>query len=80
MNARIGARPFLALSRLGLARAMVARGSPGDQPAARALAAAAAAELRRLDLPGPLATATPCSPASTPPLARLTRCHPGNRR
>ena len=57
VNARIGARPFLALSRLGLARAMVARGSPGDQPSARALVTAAAAEFRRLDLPGPLATA-----------------------
>jgi DNA-binding NarL/FixJ family response regulator len=57
VNARIGARPFLALSRLGLARAMVARGNPGDQPAARNLALAAAAEFRRLDLPGPLATA-----------------------
>ena len=57
VNARIGARPFLALSRLGLARALTARGDPGDQPAARALATAAAAEFRRLDLPGPLAAA-----------------------
>jgi DNA-binding CsgD family transcriptional regulator len=57
VNARIGARPFLALSRLGLARALTARAGPGDQPAARALATTAAAEFRRLDLPGPLATA-----------------------
>ena len=66
MNARIGARPFLALSRLGLARALVARalaagagaGSGGLARArARALVIEAAAEFRRLDLPGPLATA-----------------------
>jgi DNA-binding CsgD family transcriptional regulator len=66
MNARIGARPFLALSRLGLARALVARalaagagaGSGGLARArARALVTEAAAEFRRLDLPGPLATA-----------------------
>jgi DNA-binding CsgD family transcriptional regulator len=57
MNARIGARPFLALSRLGLARALVARGDPGDRPTARNLVTQAAAEFRRLDLPGPLADA-----------------------
>jgi len=57
MNARIGARPFLALSRLGLAKALVARGVDRDLPAARALVGAAAAEFRRLDLPGPLAAA-----------------------
>jgi len=57
MNARIGARPFLALSRLGLARALVANGNPGDLPAARTLAAEAAAEFRRLDLPGRLTAA-----------------------
>jgi DNA-binding NarL/FixJ family response regulator len=57
MNARIGARPFLALSRLGLAKALVAQGQPGDLPAARTLVAEAAAEFRRLDLPGPLAAA-----------------------
>jgi DNA-binding CsgD family transcriptional regulator/tetratricopeptide (TPR) repeat protein len=87
MNARIGARPFLALSRLGLARALAARAQvpgtqvagaqvasaqvasaqvasaqlagadPGDLSAARALVTEAAGEFRRLDLPGPLATA-----------------------
>ena len=57
MNARIGARPFLALSRLGLAKALAARGVAGDLPAARALVTEAAAEFRRLDLPGPLAAA-----------------------
>jgi len=57
MNARIGARPFLAQSRLGLARALTAKGDPGDLPAARALASQAAAEFRRLEMPGPLASA-----------------------
>jgi DNA-binding CsgD family transcriptional regulator len=57
MNARIGARPFLALSRLGLARSLAANANPGDLPAARNLVAEAAAEFRRLDLPGPLAAA-----------------------
>jgi DNA-binding CsgD family transcriptional regulator len=57
MNARIGARPFLALSRLGLAKALVANGNGGDLPTARALVTEAAAEFRRLDLPGPLADA-----------------------
>jgi len=57
MNARIGARPFLALSRLGLAKALMAKGNPGDLRTARALAAEAAAEFRQLDLPGPLAAA-----------------------
>jgi len=57
MNARIGARPFLALSRLGLAKALVAGANPGDLPTARALVTQAAAEFRRLSLPGPLATA-----------------------
>jgi DNA-binding CsgD family transcriptional regulator/tetratricopeptide (TPR) repeat protein len=62
MNARIGARPFLALSRLGLARALLARaltsqGAPGDLNTARVLVTEAAAEFRRLELPGPLVTA-----------------------
>ncbi len=57
MNARIGARPFLALSRLGLATALVAKGDPGDLATARTLVTEAAAEFRRLDLPGPLTAA-----------------------
>jgi DNA-binding CsgD family transcriptional regulator len=61
MNARIGARPFLALSRLGLARALSAKDGAKDgtedRGAARALVTRAAAEFRRLDLPGPLAVA-----------------------
>jgi DNA-binding CsgD family transcriptional regulator/tetratricopeptide (TPR) repeat protein len=57
MNARIGARPFLALSRLGLAKAVLAKAHPGSLPTARTLVTAAAAEFRRLDLPGPLTAA-----------------------
>lgn len=57
MNAKIGARPFLALSRLGLAKALVAGASRGDLPTARALTVEAAAQFRQLDLPGPLAAA-----------------------
>ena len=62
-NVRIGAAPFLALSRLGRARVMRCRATgsamtvsdPGDaiRPA-RELARQAAAEFRRLDMPGPL--------------------------
>ncbi|TVY98952.1 LuxR family transcriptional regulator [Trebonia kvetii] len=60
MNSRIGARPFTALSRFGLARAL----SVGQPPApagiseAAEMAARAAEEFRRLDMPGPLARAT----------------------
>jgi DNA-binding NarL/FixJ family response regulator len=55
MNARIGARPFTALSRLGWAQALLGAGR--DLAQARALAEPAAAEFRRLDMPGPLRTA-----------------------
>ncbi|WP_053734833.1 LuxR family transcriptional regulator [Nocardia sp. NRRL S-836] len=48
MNARIGARPFAALSRLGLAEALLA---DGDRAAARTSATLAAAEFRALGLP-----------------------------
>ncbi|MGW6443393.1 ATP-binding protein [Lentzea sp. NPDC055074] len=51
MNASIGARPFAALSRLGLARALT------DHTAARTLATEAAAEFRALDMPIRLAEA-----------------------
>ena len=49
MNARVGARPHTALSRLGLARALLASG--GSLAEAGALAAGAATEFRRLDIP-----------------------------
>ncbi len=54
MNAAIGARPFLALSRLGLAQALMVT---GDLLEARVLATQAAAEFRALDLPVRLAAA-----------------------
>ena len=63
-NARIGARPFVALSRLGWATALLTRwrdlsleSAPGDLAAARSLATQAAAEFRRLDMPGRLRAA-----------------------
>lgn len=49
MNARVGARPHTALSRLGLARALLASG--GSLAEAGALAAGATTEFRRLDMP-----------------------------
>jgi DNA-binding NarL/FixJ family response regulator len=49
MNARIGARPYTALSRLALARALLASG--GSLAEAAPLAAEAAGEFRRLAMP-----------------------------
>jgi DNA-binding CsgD family transcriptional regulator len=57
MNVRVGARPYTALSRLGWARTLLQRGHGEDLPAAAELADTAAAEFRRLDMPGPLAIA-----------------------
>jgi DNA-binding CsgD family transcriptional regulator/tetratricopeptide (TPR) repeat protein len=61
VNRRLGARPYTALSRLGLATALraTAAGAPGDGAAGRlaealVLAKDAARELRRLGMPGPL--------------------------
>ena len=60
LNQRLGARPFTALSRLGLARALVAVGPDHDASTGESVGALledAAGEFRRLDMPGPLATA-----------------------
>jgi DNA-binding CsgD family transcriptional regulator len=60
MNGRLGARPFTALSRLGVARALIDLGRDGDASAGesvRELLEGAVGEFRRLDMPGPLATA-----------------------
>ena len=60
MNARIGARPYTALSRLGWARALDALGldtDPHDGTPAVQLVGQAGDEFERLDMPGPLATA-----------------------
>ncbi|MFC7386780.1 ATP-binding protein [Sphaerisporangium rhizosphaerae] len=57
VNVRLGARPWLVHSWLALADVLLRRGAPGDHDEAATLAARAAAEARRLDLPGPLARA-----------------------
>jgi DNA-binding CsgD family transcriptional regulator len=62
MNSRIGARPFTARNRLGWARALLDRAATdaarsSDLADAETLVAEAAAEFRRLDMPGPLRTA-----------------------
>jgi DNA-binding CsgD family transcriptional regulator len=57
MNSRIGARPFTALSRLGWAQTLLARGRGSDLGEALELATGAAAEFRRLDMPGRLGIA-----------------------
>jgi DNA-binding CsgD family transcriptional regulator len=54
VDAALGAQPFLATGRLGLARALAAT---GDLPRAIPLARAAAADARRLDMPGTLRAA-----------------------
>ncbi len=48
MDTEIGARPFIALGHLGLARTLIAR---GDLPAARTAAEQAAAAFRRIEMP-----------------------------
>jgi DNA-binding CsgD family transcriptional regulator len=57
VNTKIGARPFVALARLGWADALRGRAAPGDNAAALVLAGQAAAETRRLDMPGHCARA-----------------------
>ena len=54
LNQRLGARPFTALSRLGLAGVLAGRGRADDVPEALGLVRDAARELRRLGMPGPL--------------------------
>jgi len=54
VDSLLGARPYLAWGRLGLARAL---GGSGDRAKAVELAHAAAAEARRLDMPGLLRAA-----------------------
>jgi DNA-binding CsgD family transcriptional regulator len=53
VNARIGARPFVALARLDWAGALLVRAARGDLPQALDLARQAALEADRLDMPGP---------------------------
>ena len=54
IDARVGARPAAVLDGVQLAAALVARDGPGDPARALGLARAAAAEARRLGMPGPL--------------------------
>jgi DNA-binding NarL/FixJ family response regulator len=54
VDSMLGARPYLAHGRMGLARAL---GATGDLPRAVDLARAAAADARRLDMPGLLRAA-----------------------
>jgi DNA-binding CsgD family transcriptional regulator len=57
MNQRIGARAFVALSRLGLATAWARQRRSGQLPAVLTLLDQTIPELRRLDMPGPLRAA-----------------------
>lgn len=58
VNTRIGARPEVVLTRLGLAEALMGRSGPADVQRAGGQAREAAEEARRLGMPGPLARAT----------------------
>ena len=58
VNTRIGARPEVVLTRLGLAEALMGRSGPADVQRAESQAREAADEARRLGMPGPLARAT----------------------
>ena len=58
INTKAGARPFVALARLDWADALRSRGAPGDSAEALVLARQAAAETRRLDMPGHYGRAT----------------------
>jgi DNA-binding CsgD family transcriptional regulator len=57
VNTRIGARPFVVLARLDWADTLRTRAARDDYQQARVLARQAAAEARRLDMPGPAARA-----------------------
>jgi DNA-binding CsgD family transcriptional regulator/nucleoside-triphosphatase THEP1 len=53
IDTRLGARPLVTLTRLDWAGSLRTRAARGDYPQARLLAWQAAAEARRLDMPGP---------------------------
>jgi len=53
VNARLGARPQVVLTRLDWAATLAGRATSGDLAQARVLARQATAEARRLDMPGP---------------------------
>jgi DNA-binding CsgD family transcriptional regulator/tetratricopeptide (TPR) repeat protein len=66
MNVRIAARPFVALARLGIAQSLVALGADAAQ--SHRLRDEAAAEFRRLDMPGQLAAAERLTTTGSSPL------------
>ncbi len=53
VNTRLGARPFVVVTRLDWATTLAGRAADDDLAPARELARQAAAEARRLDMPGP---------------------------
>ena len=53
LNTRLGARPFVVVTRLDWAATLAGRGAGDDLAQARALVRQAAIEARRLDMPGP---------------------------
>ena len=53
VNTRLGARPFVVVTRLDWATTLAGRAAGDDLAQARELARQAAAEARRLDMPGP---------------------------
>jgi DNA-binding CsgD family transcriptional regulator len=57
VHTRLGARPLVALTRLDTAAVLRDRGTRDDLARARELARQAAAEARRIDMPGPAARA-----------------------
>jgi DNA-binding CsgD family transcriptional regulator len=72
VDAALGAQPYVAVGRLGLARALAATGDPSR---AIPLARSAAADARRLDMPGVLRAADTFltgTAAAVDPLAALT--------
>lgn len=54
IDIRVGARPYVALDRLGLAEALLARAASTDLARAETLARQAVDEMRRLGMPGPV--------------------------
>ena len=57
LNTRLGARPFVVVTRLDWATTLAGRAAGDDLAQARELARQAAGEARRLDMPGPAARA-----------------------
>jgi hypothetical protein len=56
MNARMGARPWLADTQNDYARMLLARGAPGDRQKAQLLLSQAVPTYRRLGMPVPAAS------------------------